>query len=143
MSEIIYCYYRYYHKKRIIQVGRKPDFIPTNKIITNKEWQSQLNKTEWKNPILEGYLYSQFLEDYPGTTYRDLANKFEISAARICQMIALVKKLPKDIIDYFLNEDNSENFGNFNERRLRPLTLMKCDIDKIKEFKKMKEKLTS
>ena len=49
-------------------------------------------------------------------------------------MIALVKKLPQEIIDYFYKEDNSENLRKTTERKLRPLTLLESDEEKIKGF---------
>ena len=54
-------------------------------------------------------------------------------------MIALVKKLPKEILDYFHMENKSENIKCFTERKLRPLTLMSSDEEKMKKFYEMKD----
>lgn len=141
ITELIPCYYRYNKKKKILCKGEKPDFIPVNKILSQKKWHSHLRKTKKKNPILEAYKYLECLEQFPGSTYRDVAEKYNISKARISQMIALVKKLPQEIIDYFTSKENPKNFSYFTERKLRPLTLMKSDEAKIKKFGEIKQGL--
>ena len=138
VTELIPCYYRYNQKKRILYRGEKPHFIPVNKIFTQKEWRSHLSRTKKKNPILEGYKYLNYLEEFPDSTYRDVAEKFNISRARVSQMIALVKKLPQEITDYLTSKDEPANLCYFTERKLRPLTLMGSDEEKIERFRKMK-----
>ena len=141
VTELITCYYRYKKKNRILCKGQKPDFIPANKIFTQKEWRSHINQSKRKNPILEGYKYLEYLENNSISTYRDVARKFNISKARVSQMIALVKKLPQEIIDYFTNKDEKPDLCYFTERKLRPLTLMESDEVKIKRFNEMKNGL--
>jgi hypothetical protein len=70
-----------------------------------------------------------------------VAEKYSISKARVCQMIALVKKLPQEIIDYIKSKDHHEDLYYFTERRLRPLTLLESDEAKIDGFRKMKNSL--
>ncbi|GAB6910168.1 hypothetical protein JCM12296A_60250 [Desulfosarcina cetonica] len=54
-------------------------------------------------------------------------------------MIALCKRLPKEITDYLLDIDDPETLKFFTERRLRPLTLIADDDEKINRFNEMKE----
>jgi hypothetical protein len=49
-------------------------------------------------------------------------------------MIALVKKLPQDIIDFLINQNQSENISYYTERKLRPLPLLMTDEEKIEKF---------
>ncbi len=58
-------------------------------------------------------------------------------------MIALCKRLPAEITDYLINTDEPEILKHFTERKLRPLTLMAADEDKIRKFAEMKETLNS
>jgi hypothetical protein len=67
-----------------------------------------------------------------------VAERFDVSKARVSQMIALVKRLPKEIMDYFHREDISENLNGFTERKLRPLTVLVSDKEKIERFQEMK-----
>lgn len=64
---------------------------------------------------------------------------FGFSKARISQIIALIKRLPDEIVDYFHMENNFEELKYFTERRLRPLTLMASDEEKIERFNEMKQ----
>ena len=59
----------------------------------------------------------------PGIKYRDVAEKFEVSKASVSQMIALGKKLPKEILVYFYIKDTSDELKYFTERKLRALSL--------------------
>ncbi len=58
-------------------------------------------------------------------------------------MIALCKRLPPEITEYLVNTDESEILKHFTERKLRPLTLLASDEDKIKKFYEMREVLNS
>lgn len=140
--ELIPCFFRYKDKNQILYTGEKPDFIPLNKIPSQKEWNSNLAKIKKKNPIIEAYRYLEYLENNPGLTYRDVAEKFDISRPRVSQMVALVKKLPQEIIDYFVNNEKEMDFSYFTERKLRPLTLLKSDEEKIERFMEMRDGLS-
>lgn len=52
-------------------------------------------------------------------------------------MIALINKLPQEILDYFYMENNSDEIKYFTERKLRPLTLMDSDNKKGEQFMEM------
>ncbi len=60
-------------------------------------------------------------------TYETIAKKHDVTRARICQMIALAKKLPSEISDLFIDSKNSDKLRHITERKLRPITLMKSD----------------
>jgi hypothetical protein len=66
-----------------------------------------------------------------------------VSKARICQMLALHNRLPAPITDYLINTNDLEILKYFTERRLRPLTLLTSDDDKIRKFDEMRKVLTS
>jgi hypothetical protein len=54
-------------------------------------------------------------------------------------MVALHNRLPAPITDYLINTDAPEILKYFTERRLRPLTLLASDDDKLRKFDEMKE----
>jgi hypothetical protein len=70
-----------------------------------------------------------------------VADEFGVSKAKVSQMIALIKKLPQEIVNYFYMENNSENMKYFTERKLRPLTILNSDEEKIESFYKIKNHL--
>jgi hypothetical protein len=55
------------------------------------------------------------------------------------EMVALHKRLPAPITDYLMNNDEPEVLKYFTERRLRPLTLLATDDEKLRKFEEMKE----
>lgn len=90
------------------------------------------------NPVRTGFEFVEYLNKNPVATYDDLSVDAGITKARVCQMIALRKRLPPEITDYLINTDEPEILKHFTERRLRPLTLLESDEDKIKKFDEMK-----
>ncbi len=81
--------------------------------------------------------YLELYESNQKLSYESLAKKFGVTRARICQMIALVKKLPPTVTNHFLDDNNADNLCHITERELRPLTLMKNDAEKIRAFDKL------
>jgi hypothetical protein len=95
------------------------------------------------NPVRTGFEFVEYLSKNPNATYDDLSFDTGITKARVCQMIALCKRLPPEITDYLINTDEPEILKHFTERRLRPLTLLVSDEDKIKKFDEIREALNS
>lgn len=56
-------------------------------------------------------------------------------------MIAIVKKIPREITDFFMYNNESLDLTYFTERKLRPLTLMEAEDAKIEMFRKMKNNI--
>ncbi len=117
--------------------GDKPTGLPANRPITKREWERY--HREYTNPVKVGSKFIQYLKDHPGATYDDVAGISGISKARVCPMLALCKRLPKEITDFLMNTDEPETLKHFTERKLRPLTLMASDDDKIERFKEMRQ----
>jgi hypothetical protein len=46
-------------------------------------------------------------------------------------MIALAKRLPDEIIDVFSDEEHADKLHYITGRKLRPITLLKTDAEKI------------
>ncbi len=82
-----------------------------------------------------GYLKLYRSRHYP--TYETIERKFGVTRARICQMIALAKNLPDEITGLFSDSRYSEKLQHITERKLRPLTLMKSNSEKIEAFENL------
>ncbi len=144
VSEIIPCYYIYNHKKQVLSKGQKSAIFPANKAITQKDWKRSIRqKRILKNLFWIGFEFVEYLSKNPNATYDDLSLDGGITKARVCQMIALCKRLPPEITEYIINTDGTEILKHFTERKLRPLTLLASDEDKIKKFYEMREVLNS
>jgi hypothetical protein len=130
----------YSRKKRRFVKGEKPVQFAPNRAVKQEEWeQSLLPEKEYPNPIKVGFQFVQYLKDHPDSTYDELADMSGVSKARICQMVALHNRPPAPITDYLMNVDEPEILKHFTERKLRPLTLLASDDDKLRKFDKLKE----
>jgi hypothetical protein len=120
--------------------GLKPAHFAPNRAVTQKQWEQSLRpEKEYPNPIKLGFQFVQYLKEHPNSTYDELAAMSGVSKARICQMVALHKRLPAPISDYLINNDEPEVLRYFTERRLRPLTLLASDDEKLRKFEEMKD----
>jgi len=124
--------------------GEKPAAFPANKVITKRDWERSIRqKRKLTNPVRTGFEFVEYLNKNPNATYDDLSLDAGITKARVCQMIALYKRLPAEITDFLMKVDESIILKHFTERRLRPLTLLVSDEDKIKKFTEMRDALAS
>lgn len=140
VSELIICFFRNNNKQKLLAKGEKPAQFAPNKAITQKDWQQSLRpEREYSSPIKIGFQYVQYLKDHPDSTYDDLSAISGVSKARVCQMVALYNRLPARITDYLMNTDEPEILKHFTERRLRPLTLLASEDEKLKKFDEMIE----
>jgi hypothetical protein len=78
-------------------------------------------------------------KDHPDSTHEDLSVISGVRKARVCQMVALYDRLPARITDYLMNTDEPEILKHFTERRLRPLTLLASEDEKLKKLDEMVE----
>ncbi len=127
-------------QKQVLSKGQKPAIFPANKAITQKDWKRSIRqKRKSTNPVRTGFEFVEYLNKNSNATYDDLSLDAGITKARVCQLIALHKRLPSEITDFLMNVDESKILKHFTERRLRPLTLLASDDDKIIKFMEMKE----
>ena len=92
---------------------------------------------------MEGKEYLKLYLSGDCPTYETIAKKFGITRARICQMIALARKLPDEIVAVFSDIKYADKLHHITERKLRPLTLMKSNSEKIKAFEKLRGSKTN
>jgi hypothetical protein len=91
--------------------------------------------TTSKHHYIWGFQIGQFGADYIGE--KNLLKKFGVTSARFSQMIALAKRLPDEIIDVFSDEEHADKLHYITGRKLRPITLLKTDAEKIAAFEKL------
>ena len=143
MAELIPFYYRYNNRKKVLQRGQKSALFSANNAITQKNWQRSLPQERGpSNPVRAGFRFVEYLNDNPNATYDDLAADAGVTKARVCQMIALCKRLPTEITEFLMDTHEPEILKYFTERRLRPLTQLASNEDKIKKFDEMMETIS-
>lgn len=98
----------------------------------------QIHQEKTVHPIFRAMEFVAYLKDHPGATYQDLGQMHGITRARVCQIISLVTNLPDEMINFLMNSKNQKFQKYFTERRLRPLTKLGDDKQKMDCFNKMK-----
>jgi len=117
--------------------GPKPDYLPKNKVSSKRNQKSLLFKSKKQNPIAEAKKINKFIEDHQNPTYECISEKFGVNRARISQMVSLLKNIPSEITDYVEKQSNPNFLCFFTERKLRKLTTLITDTEKIDAFRKM------
>lgn len=114
ITEEIPYHYKWHNKTKTLFHEPKPDFIPKNKIITQKEQRHHDFVESYENPIEKAMEYKQKMKD-ENLTQSALAEKLGVSRVRISQYLSLLK-LPNDKIQYVLNNGKEKMI---TERSLR------------------------
>ena len=140
VSEQLPYFSRYINRNIVFVQGCSHTHIPPNTILSQKKWES-ISKKEIKVPSIKlGQQILHFLKQDPKRTYADAAKKWGITKARISQLLSIFNKLPNEVLDVLL-DGNEMLLQHFNERRLRPLTRLGSDDEKIKTFNNMRKNL--
>lgn len=134
---------RCFDKGRLFVRGAKPTELSETAKITARQWKVHQNDQKRENPIQTGFRYLKVFEQNSVTSYAKAAQILGVSRIRVYQMVSLVTKLPREITDYVLQQpDDQCAQRHFTERRLRPLTVLKSDEEKVVQFGIMVEGFT-
>jgi len=71
------------------------------------------------------------------STYAQAAEILGVSRQRVYQLVSLVTKLPDEVKEFLLRNDDPEMARIFTERRLRPLTQMVERDDQVACFREL------
>jgi len=89
------------------------------------------------NPVLQGLQWLRLFENESVNTYAQAAEIIGVCRGRVWQLVSLVTRLPKEITDFLVANKDPYIRAHFSERRLRPLTLLEFNEEKVKQFQKM------
>jgi hypothetical protein len=117
--------------------GPKPAELADIARITARQWRQYESSGSRTNPILTGLRFLKVFENESVRTYAQAAEIIGVSRERVYQMTALVTKLPAEIKDILAGAKDPAVLQYFTERRLRPLTIMPTDEDKMERFREM------
>lgn len=138
MWEVMPFYTRCYERRPCFVRGDKPKELAEIARITERQWASYQTHIQRESPILTGLRYLKVFEQESVTSYAKAAAILGVSRVRVFQLASLVTKLPKEITDYLVqNNDNTDIRRHFTERRLRPLVSLPTQDDQITQFKEM------
>jgi ParB/RepB/Spo0J family partition protein len=85
---------------KTLYMGKKPSFVPKNKIVTKKEMRHYNYLNSYINPIVKAKEYLKLLKK-ERLTQAELAKRLGVSRVRITQFLNLLK-LPKEKQNYIL-----------------------------------------
>lgn len=117
--------------------GDKPKELAKIAKITARQWQHYQTINHRDNPILKALQWLRLFENESVRTYAQAAEIVGVCRGRVFQLVSLVTRLPKEITDFLAANKDPVIRAHFSERRLRPLTLMESDEQKIKRFRAM------
>jgi len=78
-----------------------------------------------QNPIRIARLYLCERKSDPPKSYAAIAKRYGVSRAEVCYHIALVKRLPREFVDWLGQCEDQDALRVFTERRLRPVAKLK------------------
>ena len=137
VSEIIAIYTVRDRRGVKFQRGDKLDYLPQNTIFSDRNLRSIIYKRNKANPIKEAKRFKTFIDARKKPPYDYIAFTFGVSKARISQMLSLLKNLPPEIISFIENQSNPNFLCFFTERKLRELTKMSTNLEKINAFQEL------
>lgn len=117
--------------------GEKPRELARIAKITARQWQHYQSVTTRNNPVLQGLQWLRLFEKESVRTYAQAAEIAGVHRSRVFQLVSLVTKLPREITDFLVANKDPFVRAHFSERRLRPLTLLESDKDKVWQFRAM------
>ncbi|MEA3346529.1 MAG: hypothetical protein U9Q21_00375 [Candidatus Auribacterota bacterium] len=116
-------YLRYIKQRLSIVFGEAPYGIKTDARITKKLLREAKPVNFKPSPLVEAIKYAKALKEPSIVSKMQVARRFGISRARVCQMLNLLE-LDKRILKYLMELKNPEEINYFTERKLRPLAML-------------------
>lgn len=117
--------------------GKKPQELARIAKITARQWEHYQSVNHRNNPVLQGLQWLRLFENKSVRTYAQAAEIAGVCRGRVWQLVSLVTRLPREITDFLVVNKDPYIRAHFSERRLRPLTLLESDEQKIKHFHTM------
>ena len=111
--------------------------------VTTRQWRRYVKRQDWENPIAKGLRFLQVFEQPAVTTYADAASILGVSRQRVYQLASLVRKLPSEVTRALLDTEDPAIQGYFTERRLRSLTALGTDDEKVARFTALLEQVST
>ncbi len=98
-----------------------------------------MKRQDWENPIVKGLRFLQVFEQPAVRTLAQAASILGVSRQRVYQLTTLIRKLPDEVTRVLLGTEDPTIQGYFTERRLRPLTTLGSDEERLARFTAMLE----
>ena len=107
----------------VIITGEPPYGIKNHVRITRKIIREAQPKIRQPSPLDQALRYAEVLNEPSVVSKNQVAERFGVSRARVCQLLNLLELHPR-IIQQLRSIDNVSQHNFFTERRLRKLAVM-------------------
>ena len=113
--------------------GKIPYGIKTDKRITRQLLRQNKAIIPKISPIETALEYAKIYAEPSIVSKLQVAQKFGVTRARVCQMMNLLN-LDNKIIEYLLNIKDTKEKNYWTERRLRQIAVVKEQDEQIRKF---------
>lgn len=125
-----------YHTVRVdyapvLKVGKPPEEQPK----TARRLRTRVRKGEVVNTVKVARKYQNFLERPEVLGYQQAAKKFGVSKPVVSMYMAILTRLPASFIEWLENCSDKLVLAFFSERRLRPVTRVEGEVEKVKALR--------
>ncbi|MFC1624358.1 hypothetical protein ACFL28_03470 [Candidatus Omnitrophota bacterium] len=117
-----------------------PYNIKTDKRITKKLLNETKPLIRKPSPLEETLKYAEVLEEPSIVSKVQIAERFGVSRARVCQMLNLLD-LDYTIQKHLLSIKNVKEYNYFTERRLREIAVIKNKNAQLRKFSELVDEL--
>ena len=123
----------YCDKKLRILEGKIPYGIKTDKRITRQLLRQNKPVIAKPSPIETALEYARVYAEPSIVSKLQVAQRFGVSRARVCQVMNLLN-LDNKIIEYLLNIKDAKEKNYWSERKLRKIAIIKEEDEQIRKF---------
>ena len=95
----------------------------------------------YKNMVQEAVKVQKFLTEDPSRTYRSASQEFNLTRARISQLMKIANNLPKDFIEKMKACEESRVLKMFSGKQLLRITALKTEGERQDEIKRLSHSL--
>ncbi len=122
----------------MILTGQPPHNIKTNERITRRIILKAKRKVRKPSPLDRAFKYAQALSEPSVVSKNQVAERFGVSRARVCQLLNLLE-LDSSIIRHLTSIEDIDEHNFFTERRLRSIALLENKEEQLSEFNRLRQ----
>jgi len=131
-------YVQFVRHQLIIVTGQPPYNIKTNDRITRRIIQEAKPRVWKSSPLDRAFKYARALGELSIVSKSQVAKRFGVSRARVCQMLNLLE-LDSDIIQHLRSIEDIDEHNFWTERRLRQIATIKDKERQLAEFSQLRQ----
>jgi len=129
---------QYSRQKLVIIEGKAPYNIKTDERITRRTILEAKPRVWKPSPLDQALKYAQVLGEPSIVSKNQVAERFGVSRARVCQLLNLLE-LDYSILQYLASIENIDGHNFFTERRLRSIALLENKEEQLVEFNRLRQ----